>query len=126
MCCKVFVPLLVAVVFGDVMQVVAADNNSASHLGGDNTPGEDPSTDGNLTGEWTLFIDVSPVYRFKGRLESKSYILIPPLLLCRYLLSTTSLSVLKEGLLLKCLLNLFSHGDSFEIVKGGEHRTLVI
>jgi hypothetical protein len=43
-------------VFGDVMQVVAADNNSASHLGGDNTPGEDPSTDGNLTGEWTLFI----------------------------------------------------------------------
>ena len=38
------------------MKVVTPDNNSTGHLGGDNTPCEDTATDGNLTGEWTLFI----------------------------------------------------------------------
>jgi len=43
-------------VFGDVMEVVTADNNSASHLGGDHTPGEDATTDGHLADKRTLFI----------------------------------------------------------------------
>jgi len=43
-------------VFWDVMKIVTADDNSASHLGGDNTPSEDATTDGNLTGERTLLV----------------------------------------------------------------------
>ncbi len=103
--------------------------------------------------------DISSVYRLGGCLESKARILIPTPLLRRHLLSTcpsqtfrgqicprdpslemrhtTSLRILEEGLLLKCLLNLqenygsvrklqkrqpftnlFSHGDSIESVEG--------
>jgi hypothetical protein len=43
-------------VFGDVMEVVTADNDGTGHLGGDNTPREDATTNGHLTGKWTLFI----------------------------------------------------------------------
>ena len=38
------------------MEVVTADDNGARHLGGDNTPGEDTTTDGNLTGERTFLV----------------------------------------------------------------------
>lgn len=110
--------LLVTVVFGDVMEVVTADDNSARHLGGDNTSCEDATADGNLTGKRTFLVDISSVYRFGGCLESKAHILIPTLLLRRYLLSTTSLRILEESLLLKCLFNLFSHGDSIQRVEG--------
>lgn len=162
------------------MEVVAAYDNSARHLGGDNTSCEDATTDGDLTGERAFLVcihphrhrpwaiqakqesvrtDISSVYRFGGCLESKAHILIPTLLLRRYLLSTcqtqtfcgqtspgdpslemrhtTSLRILEEGLLLKCLFNLaknfgsvekvqkrqtptnlFSHGDSIQRVEG--------
>ncbi len=91
------------------MEVVTADDNSARHLGGDNTPCEDATTDGNLTCKRTFLVcihphrhrpwairakqesartDISSVYRFGGCLESKAHILIPTLLLRRYLLST--------------------------------------
>ena len=42
------------------MEVVTADDNSARHLGGDNTPGEDATTDGDLTGKWTFLIYTHP------------------------------------------------------------------
>lgn len=91
------------------MEVVTADDNSARHLGGDNTPCEDATTNGNLTGKRTFLVciyahhhhpwairakqqsartDISPVYRFGGCLESKAHILIPTLLLRWHLLST--------------------------------------
>jgi len=116
-------PLLVTVVFRDVMEVVTTDDNSARHLGGDNTPSEDATTDRNLTGERTLLVDISSAYRLGRCLESKAHILIPTLFLRRHLLSTTSLRILEEGLLLKCFFNLFSHGDSVEGVEGGVSKT---
>jgi hypothetical protein len=91
------------------MEVVTADDNSAGHLGGDNTPCEDAATDGNLTGKRTFLVcihtyhhplrviqtkpkstrtDISSAYRFGGCLESEAHILIPALLLRRHLLST--------------------------------------
>ena len=44
------------------MEVVTADDDSARHLGGDNTPSEDATTDGNLTGKWTFLIYTHPSY----------------------------------------------------------------
>jgi len=96
-------------VFGDVMEVVTADDNSAGHLGGDNTPCEDAATDGNLTGKRTFLVciytqhhhqwvirtkaksthtDITSIYRFGGCLESEAHVLVPTPLLRRYLLST--------------------------------------
>jgi hypothetical protein len=42
------------------MEVVTADDYSARHLGGDNTPSEDATTDGNLTGERTFLVCTHP------------------------------------------------------------------
>ena len=42
------------------MEVVTADDNSARHLGGDNTPCEDATTDGNLTGKGTFLVCIHP------------------------------------------------------------------
>lgn len=43
-------------VFGDIVQVVPADDDSAGHLRGDHTAGEDATADRNLTGEGTLLV----------------------------------------------------------------------
>ena len=106
------------------MQVVTADNNSAGHLGGDNTASKDATTDRNLTSERTLLVctlyhlwaiptelentrtDISSIYRLGGCLEPKAHILIPPFFLRRHLFSTypshtfssqTCLRVLSSG-----------------------------
>jgi hypothetical protein len=90
------------------MEVVTADDYSPCHLGGDNTPGEDATADGNLTCERTFLVcthphrhrlwavpikpksartDISSVYRLGGCFESEAHILIPTLFLRRHLLS---------------------------------------
>jgi hypothetical protein len=43
-------------VFGDVVEVVTADDESTGHLGGDNTASEDTTTDGDITGEGALLV----------------------------------------------------------------------
>ena len=54
----VLVPLFEPVVFLDVVQVIPADNGGPVHFQlGDNS-GEDAATNGDLTGEGTLLIDV--------------------------------------------------------------------
>lgn len=48
--------LLVTVVFRDVMQVFAADDEGAVHLGRHDGAGQDTATDGDQAGEGALFV----------------------------------------------------------------------
>ena len=43
-------------VFGDVVEVVAADNDGARHLGGNDTASEDTATDGDVASEGALLV----------------------------------------------------------------------
>jgi hypothetical protein len=53
---EVLVALLVTVVLGDVVEVFTADDDGTVHLGGDDTAGEDTTTDGDETGEGALLV----------------------------------------------------------------------
>lgn len=54
----VSVPLLIPVVFGDVVEVIPSDDDGPLHLGRDDDALEDLATDGDSTGEGTLLIDI--------------------------------------------------------------------
>lgn len=53
--------LLVTVVLGDVVEVFTADDDGTVHLGGDDTAGEDTTTDGNETSEGALLVCILEV-----------------------------------------------------------------
>lgn len=53
---EVLVALLVTVVFGDVMEVFAADDERAVHLGRDDSTGQDTATDRDEAGEGAFFV----------------------------------------------------------------------
>jgi hypothetical protein len=53
---EVLVALLVTVVLGDVVEVFTADDDGTVHLGGDDTAGEDTTTNGDETGEGALLV----------------------------------------------------------------------
>jgi hypothetical protein len=53
---QVLVSLLVSGVFGDVVKVFSADDESSVHLGGNNGSSEDTATDGDETSEWALLV----------------------------------------------------------------------
>ena len=53
---KVLVSLLVTGVLGDEMEVFSADDESSVHLGGNDSAGQDTTTDGDETGEWALLV----------------------------------------------------------------------
>lgn len=71
--------LLVSVVFWNIVQIISSDDNSTVHLGGHNSTGQDSTSDGNQSGEWTLLVDVRTLDSGLWGLESKSGILIPSL-----------------------------------------------
>lgn len=48
--------LLVTGVLGDEVKVLAADDDSTVHLGGDDGAGQDTATDGDETGEGALLV----------------------------------------------------------------------
>lgn len=52
----VLVALLVTAVLGDVVQVVATDDEGTVHLGGDDGTGQDTATDGDESGEGALLV----------------------------------------------------------------------
>lgn len=52
----VLVALLVTVVLRDEVEVLAADNEGAVHLGGDNGASQDTATDGDKAGEGALLV----------------------------------------------------------------------
>jgi hypothetical protein len=53
---EVLVAALVTGVLGDEVQVLATDDESAVHLGGDDSAGEDTAADGDETGEGALLV----------------------------------------------------------------------
>ena len=69
-------PLLVTVVFGNVVEIISSDHNCSLHLGGDDDPLEDLASDGDLAGEGALLIDIVGLDSFLGGLEAESYILV--------------------------------------------------
>lgn len=71
-------PLLVTVVFWNVVEIISSDDNGALHLGGDDDSLENLASDGDATGEGTLLIDIVRLNSLLGGTESKSNILVVP------------------------------------------------
>lgn len=56
---KVLVAALVTGVLGDEVKVLAADDQGAVHLGGDDGAGKDTATDGDETSEGALLVCIA-------------------------------------------------------------------
>lgn len=74
---EVLVALLVTGVLGDVVEVLATDDDGAVHLGGDDGAGQDTATDGNLAGEGALLVDVLALNGSSGGAETQTNVLVP-------------------------------------------------
>jgi hypothetical protein len=74
---EVLVTLLITRVLGDVVKVFTTDDESALHLGGDNNTGQDTTTDGDITSEGALLVDVGTLDGLLGGLEAETDILVP-------------------------------------------------
>jgi len=93
---QILVTLLISGVFGNEVEVFAADDEGSVHLGGDNSASQDTTTDGDVASEGTFLVcktvrtsvmsslsldyhrtDVVAVNGGLGCLEAQSYILIP-------------------------------------------------
>lgn len=75
----VLVSLLVSVVFRNKVEVVSSDDDSSVHFGGNNGTGQNLTSDGNLTSEWALLVDVRALDgRLRG-LETQADLLDPSL-----------------------------------------------
>jgi len=55
-CGEVLVALLVTGVLWNEVEVLAADDESTVHLGGNDGSGEDTAADGDKTSEWALLV----------------------------------------------------------------------
>ena len=77
MCSNVGVTLLVTLVFLNVVKVISTDDNGAVHLCALYSAAEDATTDGNISCEWALFVDVVTLDSFLGGLESQADGFIP-------------------------------------------------
>ena len=60
---NVLVSLLETIVLAHVVQVVAADDNGACHLGLDDNAGEDAAADRDVASEWTFLVNVGALRR---------------------------------------------------------------
>ncbi len=74
---NVLVTFLETTVLLDVVKVITTDNNGALHLGGDDKTLEDLSTDGNISSEGALLVDVGSLDGSIGGLDAESDILYP-------------------------------------------------
>ena len=54
----IFVSLLETIVLSNVVQIVTSDDDRTGHLVLDNDAAQDTTTDGNISGEWALLVDV--------------------------------------------------------------------
>lgn len=66
----VLVPLLEAVVFPDVVQVVPADDDGPLHLHLRHDTRQDPAPDGDVTSEGAFLVYVGALDGLFGRLEA--------------------------------------------------------
>lgn len=75
----VLVSLLVSVVFWNKVEVVSSDDDSSVHFGGNNSSGQNLTSDGDVTDEWTLLVNVRTLDgRLRG-LEAQTDFLHPSL-----------------------------------------------
>ena len=72
----VSVPLLVPVVFGDVVEVISPDDDGPAHFGGEDNALEDLATNADVAGEGTFLIDVVSLDGLLGSLEAKTHIFV--------------------------------------------------
>jgi hypothetical protein len=63
------VSLLISVVFWDVVEVIATDNDSALHLGGDNDALQDLAANGNVACERAFLVNIVRFNSLFGGLE---------------------------------------------------------
>lgn len=75
---EVSVPLLVPVVFGDVVEVVPPDDDGPVHFGGNDDALEDLSADGDVAGEGAFLIDVVAFDGLLGSLEAQTHVFVIP------------------------------------------------
>lgn len=71
--------LLVSVVLGNVVQVLSSDDDGSVHLGGHNDTGENLTSDGDITDEWALLVDVGTLNGGLWGLETETNLLVPSL-----------------------------------------------
>jgi hypothetical protein len=76
-CGEVLVAALVTGVLGDEVEVLAADDESAVHLGRDDGSGQDTAADRDLADEGALLVDVGAVNGGLGGLETQTDFLVP-------------------------------------------------
>ena len=72
----VSVSFFVSVVFGNIVKIISSDNYSSLHFGWDYDTLQDLSSDGDIGGEWTFFINVIRLDGFFGSFKVESDILI--------------------------------------------------
>ena len=94
---EVLVSLLITVVLLDVVQVFTTDDDGAFHLGGHDLTSKNTTTNGNVTSEGALLINVSTGDGFLGSLESQTNILVPTR---TFALGNNALVVHEDGFLL--------------------------
>lgn len=74
---KIHVSLFVTVVFGNIMEVLAANNDGTLHLGRDNDAGEDAAANGYVASEGAFLINVRALDGLLGGFKAKPDILVP-------------------------------------------------
>ena len=94
---EVLVSLLVTVILFNVMQVFTTDNDGAFHLGGHDLTSKNTTTNGNVSSEGTLLINVGTSDGFLRSLETQTDILVPTGTLA---LRDNTLVVHEDGVLL--------------------------
>lgn len=95
---NVGVALLVTLIFLNVMEIISTENNSAVHLGAHNLSREDASSDGHISSEWALLINIFSFDSLLWSLEAKAYIFVPPITSLSW-----NLSSLATGLLVSAM-----------------------
>lgn len=69
---NVLMTLFETTVLDNVVKVIPADNKGVLHLGGDDNALEDTSTDGNISGEGALLVDVIALNGGGGSADAKT------------------------------------------------------
>lgn len=72
---NVFVSFLVTLVFSDVVQIISSNDDGLLHFVGDNKTLEDTASNGDVSGEGTLLVNVAAEDSSLGGLETKANIL---------------------------------------------------
>ena len=67
---KVLMSLLITIVFTNVMQILSTYDNSVVHLGRLDSTSKNATSDGNIAGEWALFVNVCAVDSFRRGFEA--------------------------------------------------------